>query len=242
MTPDESDALFDQALKLERRGDREAAIEIYDRLAKELAGQENAEYAVNSANRLREYEEMAQDLEVDGDYWRDGEILIVRNDATLPNRCIKSNTTELLWPSRLNLVHLTISESMIGWIVGPLAGLVIRPSKISFRVAFAFKHWLHRNLARLFYWLSLPILLICIFTSIISFETEDKTLGVAFLILAAITLIAARVCDAFFVNPVRVKWVRRSFAGIKGSHPEYLAELPEWPFVWYECKWHAKAV
>ena len=56
MTPEESEALFDQAFKLERRGDREAAIEIYDRLAKELAGQENAEYAANCARRLRDAE------------------------------------------------------------------------------------------------------------------------------------------------------------------------------------------
>ena len=59
MTPDEADKLFDQAFKLERRGERQAAIAIYDRLAKELAGQQEAEYARNCVTRLRDYETIA---------------------------------------------------------------------------------------------------------------------------------------------------------------------------------------
>jgi hypothetical protein len=60
MTPDEADRLFDQAFKLERRGERQAAITIYERLAEELAGQQQAEYARNCVTRLREYETIAR--------------------------------------------------------------------------------------------------------------------------------------------------------------------------------------
>ncbi len=61
MTPEQAEEFFDQAASLEQRGEREAAIRIYDRLANDLAGQENAEYAANRARHLREYETMADE-------------------------------------------------------------------------------------------------------------------------------------------------------------------------------------
>lgn len=54
LTEAEINLAFDEAIALERRGDWQEAISLYEELAKRLAGLPNAEYALNCANRLRE--------------------------------------------------------------------------------------------------------------------------------------------------------------------------------------------
>jgi hypothetical protein len=179
--------------------------------------------------------------EIDGDCWRDGDLLVVRNGATLPKRCIKSNGTDYLWSTTLKQMYLPIGDLIFAWVfllvIGPLAGLFIRPTKINIRVALTLKHWLLRNVARLCFWASFPLLFLCI---IGGFSTKDDALRVFLIILAVLTVVAGRACDTFFVVPVRVKWVRGSFVGITAAHPDYIAALPEWPFVWENGRWQSQ--
>jgi len=90
----EAESLMEQAFRLERKGDRDAAIAIYDEVAK--GDSEHAAYAKNCAERLHEYESLAgpPEPQLDGLAWKHNNLLITFDSTTRPEPCAITNTTE----------------------------------------------------------------------------------------------------------------------------------------------------
>ena len=57
------EAMFDRASKLERAGDRQTALEIYEALAVELKGTQHAQYVRNCIDHLKQLQDMASDAD-----------------------------------------------------------------------------------------------------------------------------------------------------------------------------------
>lgn len=160
---------------------------------------------------------------VDG-VWRSGNLMVMREDAELPDRCVKTNRpAHGAWADiRLSWHHpalflVIVLNLIVYFLVAPFVstsavvrvGLTEQPRLLcrSFRIA----TW---------------ALLLCASALLIAgFATGLAAFGSAAIILFVIAV------PVYFVG-ARIIWARRiehGYVWIAGVHPDYLASLPEWP-------------
>ena len=95
---------FDEALRLEMRGDWEEALRIYEGVATGFPDEQEGKYAANCAARLRERKRSVEVAQEKGVY-SFGNLLVIGNFAELPTACVKCNSPKAM-PTRVE-VHKT---------------------------------------------------------------------------------------------------------------------------------------
>lgn len=161
--------------------------------------------------------------------WRDGKQLVMRKKAQLPDRCVKTNAPAETWLKRTLYWHhpLIYLTAMAGLLLYVIIALIVRQTaKIQIGLSRAALN--RRRLAILSGWvLSLgAFVLFCFGFTLLDRQTEHLALMAIFGGLLG-GLIVVAVCN-HIAGCVRPAKITEEFVWLKGVHPDYLAELPEW--------------
>lgn len=163
-----------------------------------------------------------------GGIWQQGSLLVMRKDAVLPDRCVKSNvpTTRKLKRS-LNWHHPAIFLSILISICVYIILALILSKKAVIHIGLSDDWFAKRRRAMMIGWGSV---LASIGMFIGGAAMIDRNDAFGFLIIASVFvflfgaiygLIAARM-----VAPTRID---DTYVWLKGVNKEYLATLPVWP-------------
>lgn len=158
--------------------------------------------------------------------WRDGLNVVMRKDAELPPRCIKTNEPVQTWLPRTLVWHPSWVYVLIllGLLIYVIAAVVIQKQakiKIGLTAAVASK----RRWAILTAWL---LVLVGLGVFIGGFAILKEDLTVITVILGLVMLLGGIIYGMVkgrMVTPVKVT---KEYAIFKGACQEYLDELPEW--------------
>lgn len=160
--------------------------------------------------------------------WRDGKVLVMRKDAKLPDRCVKSNEPAECWLRRkLYWHHPAVYLALLAnLIIYAILAICLR-KKADIQIGLS-KAWYRRRL-----WAILITWLIffaggALFIYGLSFlDGPNQSLA----LLAPIGLIGGLVgiiISLQFVSLVTPAKITNDYLWLKGVHRDFLADLPEW--------------
>lgn len=161
--------------------------------------------------------------------WRKGTILVMHKRAPLPARCVKSNEPTkgqlkrtLYWHHPA--IYLLLLFNLLIYVI---VALVLRKSAI-IHIGLSDEWFRKRHRAILIGWLSVLVGIGMIFVGAVALD-QAPALGwlialgpLVFLFGAIYGLLASRMVVAQRISD--------DYVWLKGVHPAYLAELPEWPY------------
>jgi hypothetical protein len=158
--------------------------------------------------------------------WRDGKYLVMRKDAELPNRCVKSNRPtqrrlkrQLYW--HFAAVYLAILICLPLYIL--LATLLSRRATV--HIGLSEEWFTERHRAIIIGW-CLTLGGIALFVA--GFAPQNP--GSAAMLWTGILLGVGGAIYGFLRSQmVSAKYIARGHVWLSGVHPDFLAELPEWP-------------
>ncbi len=164
----------------------------------------------------------------DGGLWQSGKLLIMRKDAQLPNRCVKSNqpTTRRLKRSLIwhhPAVYLALLANLI---IYAILALCLQ-KKATIRIGLSDDWFWKRRRAIIIGWGSVLLSIGLFILAAANLDQSDWAgwlmLGSVFLFLFGTIygLVASRMVVATRIDDAYV-W-------LKGVNREFLAELPVWP-------------
>lgn len=167
--------------------------------------------------------------EIDKDgIWRQGNLLVMRKTAVLPDRCVKSNVpTDRKLKRNLNWHHPAIFLSILISLCVYIILALILSKKATIHIGLSDEWFAKRSRAIMIGWGSVVASIVMIGAGIALVDQNDAfgiliAVGVlVFLVGAIYGLIAARM-----VAPTRID---DQFVWLKGVHQEYLKTLPVWP-------------
>lgn len=160
--------------------------------------------------------------------WRKGKILVMRRNAQLPNRCVKSNQpTDLRLQRNLQWHHPMIALTILIGLLVYIILAVILTKKATIHIGLSDEWFAKRRQAILIGWVTA---LGSIALGVIGIVMVDQVPACGWLILVGfitffVGIIYGAVC-ARMVSPSRID---DEYVWLKGVCPEYLAELPDWP-------------
>ncbi len=239
------DDLLIRAGKMEKRGERTEAIALYESIANQAAGTQEATYALNSAERLRGFDKLAE-VAVEQGIYRQDTILLVGNGADLPLYCVKCNSpctdpqklVSFYWvslPARIFFSFAILAAFVIeGWFLRSqfpvslvtitavvLANMITRKAK--HRVSFCREHSSQRKFRRM---LGASIGAITVFA--IAFIAHGVLVGHVPSPFVAIifTPIGAVIGLNFAPDVIKANQIDSRFTRINGICLDYLARFP----------------
>jgi hypothetical protein len=160
--------------------------------------------------------------------WRKGNTLVMHKNVELPNRCVKSNAPATRRLKRsLSWHHPAIFLSiLISLLVYIILALILRKTAIIY-IGLSDEWFARRRRAIVVGWLSA---LSGIALTVIGIASVDRNEVLGWLILVGIFLflfgLIWGLVRARMVSPVRIS---DQYVWLKGVHPEFLADLPQWP-------------
>jgi len=162
----------------------------------------------------------------EGGLWREGShILVMHKGAELPDRCVKSNQPasrrmkySLSWHPPLVFVLLLIC-GLIPYLI--VALITRKTAKIEIGLS---EEWHERRRRAILICWGLCLTGIALIALAV---TETQTGGIAALLGALLTL-AGLIFALIKVRMVRPKKITDEHVWLRGCHPSYLANLPEW--------------
>jgi hypothetical protein len=155
--------------------------------------------------------------------YRDGELIVARDGASFPDRCVRCNDSAggfrvkktFYWhpPSWYLLVLLSV-------LIYAVVAMVVR-KKASFELALCPQHRKRRrNLIGI--GLALPVLAL-----VVVILSEGDPASVYFLIMGFLVGIVLAIVGAQILSP---KKIEDGYAYLKGARPQFLSSLPALPF------------
>jgi hypothetical protein len=161
--------------------------------------------------------------------WRKGSLLVMRKNAPLPARCVKSNApTERRLKRSMYWHHPAIYLSiLISILIYVILALILRKSATIY-IGLSDEWFAKRHRAMLVGWLLFLASIAMIIVGIGMLDQSDAfpwliaASPLVFLFGAIYGLLGARM-----VAPVRIS---DEYVWLKGIHPSFLADLPEWPY------------
>jgi len=162
--------------------------------------------------------------------WRQGNLLVMEKEATLPNRCVKSNapasrglTRKLTWHHPA--IYLVV---LINIIVYAIVAMIVQ-KRATIVVGLSDEWFARRRRAITIGWTALVLsgLLGCGGFMAAAINQEDGLAAIAAVVTVVLGLsgIIYGMVGSRIVTPKRMT---DTHIWLKGVHPEYLAELPEW--------------
>ncbi|NLF73070.1 MAG: hypothetical protein GX575_28880 [Candidatus Anammoximicrobium sp.] len=161
--------------------------------------------------------------------WRKGNILVMWKGAQLPERCVKSNQpTQRRLKRSLYWHHPAIYLSVLIsiWIYVILA-LVLRKSAIIY-IGLSDAWFARRHRAMFIGWL-LALTGLALFG--LSFHSLVRSDAFPWLLVASpLVFLAGAVYGLLAARMVAPQRISHDYVWLKGVHPDFLADLPEWPY------------
>lgn len=161
--------------------------------------------------------------------WRQDHLLVMHKDSRMPDRCVKSNQPaegctlkrKLSWHHPL--IYLVLLINLLIYIVVAIA--VQKTATIYIGLT---REWAARRRRRIL--IAWSVAIIGIVVMFIGFTGLDKTSPLVWLIPVGIVgwlgAIVYGIVGARLVVPTKIT---DTYVWLKGIHPDYLAELSEWP-------------
>lgn len=162
--------------------------------------------------------------------WRDGKILIMHKKAKLPDRCIKTNGPADRWLRRKLYWHhpLIFLTLLGGLLIYVILALVLRKSA-DIKVGLCHDAYRRRIYAIVLGWLLGLGMFVGSFAVLglsrpgqVGAEIWLMPLGL--ILTVVIAVISTRIASV--VSPTKIT---DQYVWLKGVHPDYLAEFPDWP-------------
>ena len=161
------------------------------------------------------------------DIWRAGNLLVMRRDAQLPDRCIKTNQpangkrfkATLYWHHPA--IYLLI---LINLLVYAIVAIIVRKKAVVY-VGVTERTLQARRKAILWGWVS-GIAGFILFVFAASLQSESAMLGL--LLLGAALILGGLIVGTAKATLVRVERIEDEYIWIRGVTREYLARLPQW--------------
>jgi len=161
--------------------------------------------------------------------WRKGNLLVMRKNSPLPARCVKSNApTDRRLKRNMYWHHPAIYLSiLISILIYVILALILRKSATIY-IGLSDEWFAKRHRAMLVGWLLFLASIAMIIAGIGMLDQSDAfpwliaASPLLFLFGAIYGLLGARM-----VTPVRIS---DEYVWLKGIHPSFLADLPEWPY------------
>jgi len=161
--------------------------------------------------------------------WRKGSLLVMRKNSQLPARCVKSNApTDRRLKRSMYWHHPAIYLSiLISILIYVILALILRKSATIY-IGLSDEWFAKRHRAMLVGWLLFLASVAMLIAGIAMLDQSDAfpwliaASPLVFLFGAIYGLLGARM-----VVPARIS---DEYVWLKGIHPSFLADLPEWPY------------
>ncbi len=161
--------------------------------------------------------------------WRSGKILVMHKEAKLPDRCIKTNGPADHWLKRkLSWHHPAIFITILAGALIYIIIAVVASKSATIHIGLSNAARSRRRYAILFGWLTgLSSLVMMGFGISIYSATEPGLFMLLFFSGLVFGLVGIVWCSqiASCVTPSKID---KEYVWLKGAHPDYLNELPEW--------------
>ncbi|HUY87748.1 MAG TPA: hypothetical protein VMV10_03345 [Pirellulales bacterium] len=157
--------------------------------------------------------------------WRDGELLLMREDALLPDRCVMCNA-----PAAGRRVRVSLRWLAPIHVFGFSIPLFERGARIE--VGVCPRHRRRRRLAMAAVWLLYALGLSMVIVALANFPPRLPFVLPNWLVLdlmagGLIVMISAPICETLLVSPpVKPHSIQGGYIRLKKVDPDYLAELP----------------
>jgi predicted RNA-binding Zn-ribbon protein involved in translation (DUF1610 family) len=170
----------------------------------------------------------ASDMPPGQGVWRDGNRLVMTNDAELPYVCIKTNQPadaclrrKLYWHEPW--IYVLIVSPLIYIIVA----FIVRKSA-DIEVALCRERVIRRRWFIAGAWLSAVLGIVLIIAGLGNIQPGSNAGGITFLV-GFFTLLAGPIAGAILARTVVPVRITKDHVWLKGVHPEFLAALPPFP-------------
>jgi hypothetical protein len=166
--------------------------------------------------------------------YRKGNQLVMHKQALLPDRCVKSNEPAggKRLQRNLSWYHPLISLSVLASpLVFIILACILRKQAI-IRVGLSKPWFRKRRRALLIGWLMALLGLVIFFSSIVIVtgpQCQMPWMGWGIL-LGVVVIIAAWIYGSMASRMVAPARITDDYVWLKGVHPEFLADLPPWPY------------
>lgn len=162
--------------------------------------------------------------------WRQGKLLVMHKAAPLPDRCVKSNQPangrtlkrKLHWHHPA--AYLALLANLIIYII--VASILTKTATIQIGLS---EPWFARRRRRIFVAWGV-VLLGCVMIGVGISQIEAEN-GLAALILGGfVVALGGAIYGVIAARLVTPKKITDTHVWLKGVHPDYLKEFPEWPY------------
>ena len=156
--------------------------------------------------------------------WRDGKIVVMRHDASLPHRCIKCNEPSDE-PTKVRTVYWMNPFLYLLFLISALILIIVYfivRKKAEIDPGLCARHKQRRTIALTFGWVAGLIGLFAIFAAIGSDSPTPALIGV-------LLLLAAIIVGMSMGRLVYAKKITKDEVRLGGFCKDYLTDLPEYP-------------
>jgi hypothetical protein len=181
-----------------------------------------------AARKCRYCGENLDGREWEAGVWRLGKQLVMRKDAKLPDRCVQTNrpaerklTRRLYWHHPLLYVLIFFP----GLLIYAIIALIVR-HKAVIEVGLTQERFSRRRWTILFAWIGV---LGGVGLIVTGFGSRNGDAGVFMALGGFILILASGVAGAILASIVRPAKITKEYVWLKGVHPDYLNDFPEFP-------------
>jgi hypothetical protein len=160
--------------------------------------------------------------------FRDGKKVVLSRTALLPSRCFKTGEPTTTWLART--LYKQSPVALLGLVFGPIGYAIVAvltQKKVDVRIPLSQERIKRRRNNILLAW----VIAIAGITGIIAggvMMDQNESLGALALGAGVLTLIGGLIMVIVVSNPASAAQIDDDYVWIKGAHPLFLAELPEW--------------
>lgn len=161
--------------------------------------------------------------------WRSGKILVMHKDSKLPNRCVKTNGSADYWLQRKLSWHhpALILTIFAGALIYIIIALIARKTA-TIHIGLSEAALQRRRMAMICGWLGGLSSLGIMGAGIASFSSAQPELFIGLFVGGIVFGLVSIVWAGNVVGCVSPKKIDKQYVWIRGVHPEFLDELPEW--------------
>jgi DNA-directed RNA polymerase subunit M/transcription elongation factor TFIIS len=162
--------------------------------------------------------------------WRDGKKLIMRKTAELPYRCLKTNQPADGWLRRkLFWHHPAVYFALMANLIIYAILAVCLQKKADIRVPLCQARLNRRRWMILFTWLCALGGIAAFVVGLMSLDRPDKNLAPLLIFGGLFGGLFGTIIGLILMTVVSPAKITDDYVWLKGVHPAYLDELPDWP-------------
>lgn len=162
-----------------------------------------------------------------GGLWREGNLLVMHKEATLPDRCVKSNQPcQRRLRRNLSWHHPAISLSILAGVLIYIILAAILTKKATIQIGLS-DEWFSRRRRRIA--TAWVIVLAGLAMVVLGFSAQNYSVSPLLVFGGFISPLIGLIFGTLTARMVAPKRITDQYVWIKGVHPDFLAELPPMP-------------